>query len=92
MGVAEVVAIASTVVLALCGAIAKLWTELRAERARNAELAERLNKDHKRDLRWALGMPTSMDPGPSAPAAPSPPLLIREARPGPPRPTKKPRN
>ncbi len=92
MGVAEVVGIASAVVLALCGVIAKLWHALASERRCNAELTERLNKEHKRDLRWQLGMPTSLEPPRrDSPAPPSTPLLIREAPREPPRPQRKPR-
>lgn len=91
MGVAEVVGIASAVVVALCGVIAKLWYALAGERRCNAELTERLNREHKRDLRWQLGMPTSLDPGPQSPAPPRSSLLIREAPREPPRPQRKPR-
>jgi hypothetical protein len=97
-------ALAGTVVAALCAAIGKLWAdnvalrkEAAAERARAQEIEERTNREHKRDLRWTLGMPTSLDPPPRNSPPPRPPRiigaepLVRDERPGPPRPGKKPR-
>jgi hypothetical protein len=95
VGIGEIIAIASAIVAALCAAVGKLWLEnvtLRKEAATEREraqaLEETINHEHKRDLRWVLGMPTSLDP---PPLASPPPLLIRDERPAPPRPRKKPR-
>ena len=87
MGVAEVVAIAGTIIAALVVAIGVLWKALKDERAVSASLQAQLNQDHKRDLRRVAGLSTSLDP----PALPPPPLLIRDSTPKPPRPGKSPR-
>jgi type II secretory pathway pseudopilin PulG len=94
VGTGEIIAIASAIVAALCAAVGKLWLEnvtLRKEAATERERAQALeatiNHEHKRDLRWVLGIPTSLDPPPRS----TPPLLIRDERPEPPRPRKKPR-
>ena len=92
----EVVAVATAIVGALCGVIAKLYRDRGAERARADELKEQLHREHKRDLKRIAGLPTSLDP--PAPSAerieirglPSP--LVRDESPKPPRPRKKPRS
>lgn len=97
MGTAEIVGVAGAIIAALLGAIAKLWlanAELRkeaaaerataaSERERAQQLETQLNHEHKRDLRYVLGIPTSLDPPPAPP-------LVRDERPRPPRPRKKP--
>jgi hypothetical protein len=87
-------AIASGIVLALTGAIGKLWAENRALRRENRELGDRLAdanahnaelqaaafREHRRDLRVFAGLPTSGAPPPSLDPL-RPPILIREAAP-----------
>jgi hypothetical protein len=85
-------AIASGIVLALAGAIGRLWTENRTLRseladahAHNADLQAAAFREHRRDLRVIAGLPMS-----GAPPDPlRPPIVIREAPPKPRRPAKK---
>lgn len=62
MGVAEVVGVASTIITVLVGWVLKLYRDCAAERARADALSERLNREHKRDLRHVAGLPTSLQP------------------------------
>jgi hypothetical protein len=88
-------AIASGIVLALTGAIGKLWSENRSLRrelgdahAHNAELQAAAFREHRRDLRVFAGLPTSgAPPGMVDPLRP--PIVIREATPKRQRPAKK---
>lgn len=89
------IAIASGIVLALTGAIGKLWTENRTLRrelgdahGQNAELQAAAFREHRRDLRVFAGLPTSGAP-PSGLDPIRPPIVIREATPKRPRPAKK---
>lgn len=82
-------AIASGIVIALTGAIGKLWSEVRALRKENAALADQLAdahahnaelqaaafREHRRDLRAIAGLPTSGAPPPDPLR---PPIIIRE--------------
>lgn len=86
MGTAEIVAIATAIVAALLGAIAHLWRALLHERSKRSELETHLNREHKRDLRRALGWPTSLDPPPV-----ERPPVIRDDRPRAPRAKNQPR-
>lgn len=88
-------AIASGIVIALAGAIGKLWTENRALRreladahGHNAELQAAAFREHRRDLRVFAGLPTSGAP-PAMLDPLRPPIVIREAAPKRPRATKK---
>jgi hypothetical protein len=80
-------AIASGIVIALSGAIGKLWTENRALRreladahAHNAELQAAAFREHRRDLRAIAGLPTSGAPPAVLGLDPlRPPIVIREA-------------
>ena len=94
-------AIASGIVLALVGAIGKLWTEVRTLRRENRELGDQLTdahaqnaelqaaafREHRRDLRVIAGLPTSGAPPGFDPLRP--PIVIREATPKRQRPAKK---
>jgi len=93
------IAIATGIVAALAGAIGKLWSENRALRrelddARQANIEDQQTsfREHRRDLRSLIGLPTSLDPGPlgvqpidlatRARLDPlRPPILIRAAAP-----------
>jgi hypothetical protein len=87
-------AIASGIVLALTGAIGKLWSENRTLRrelgdahALNAQLQADAFREHRRDLRVFAGLPTSGAPPGLDPLRP--PIVIREAAPKRQRPAKK---
>ena len=82
MGVSEVVAIATGLLVACAGVIARLYRDRNAERARADALQEQLHRDHKRDLRHVAGLPTSLQPQPpSAPTFQSSQLFnIRDVR------------
>lgn len=84
MGIAEIVAIAGSIILAEAAAIGVLWRSLLKEREHSSSLQAELNKDHKRDLRRFAGLPTSLDP-------PAPAPVVRDTAPKPPRPRNPPR-
>jgi hypothetical protein len=67
------IAIATGIVAALAGAIGKLWSENRvlrreldAARQENITDQQESFREHRRDLRSLIGLPTSIDPGPLA--------------------------
>jgi hypothetical protein len=83
------VAIAGGICTTLVAAIGKLWAENRAlrreldtARLENITLQQQSFREHRRDLRTLVGLPTSLDPGPLDPLRP--PVLIREVDRGPP--------
>jgi hypothetical protein len=89
-------AIASGIVLALTGAIGKLWSENRTLRrelgdahAHNAVLQADAFREHRRDLRVIAGLPTSGAPPGLGLDPLRPPIVIREATPKRQRPAKK---
>lgn len=80
MGVAEILAVASAIVAALCGVIVKLYKDRAAERARADAVTEQLHRAHVRDLRSVAGIPTSLDPPPRLPTTDDDPPPTRPSR------------
>lgn len=71
LGIGNVVAIATALLGGAAAAIIRLYRDRNAERKRADELQEQLRREHTRDLRHVAGLPTSLQPKPPPPAAPS---------------------
>lgn len=96
-------AIATGIVLALVGAIGKLWSEVRTLRRENRELGDQLTdahdknaelqaaafREHRRDLRVFAGLPMSGAPPASSLDPLRPPIVVRGSPPKRQRPAKK---